>query len=124
MGNRVFGCDDCLAVCPWNKFASRTRDAKLAARAEIAGAQLADMLALDDAGFRSLFAATPVKRLGSTRFLRNCLVAAGNSKDTRLVGQIEDHLGHEAPMVRGMAVWALRQLCDADALAAIKARHL
>lgn len=115
MGNRVFGCDDCLAVCPWNKFARQTRDDKLSAREAIRKARLSDMLALDDAGFRAFFAQTPVKRLGSARFLRNCLVAAGNSGDRAHLPAIDRLLVHESPLVRGMAVWALRQLAGEKA---------
>ena len=118
MGNRVFGCDDCLAVCPWNKFARAASDDKLAARETIRDAQLSDMLALDDTAFRTFFAQTPVKRLGSARFLRNCLVAAGNSGDSAHLPAIHRLLGHESPLVRGMAVWALSQLAtdEVDAL--------
>lgn len=115
MGNRVFGCDDCLAVCPWNKFARQASDDKLAAREAIQSAQLSDMLALDDAGFRSFFAQTPVKRLGSARFLRNCLVAAGNSGDATHLPAIHRLMHHQSPLVRGMAVWALRQLAAQEA---------
>lgn len=114
MGNRVFGCDDCLAVCPWNKFARQTRDDKLAARQAVQNAQLSDMLDLDDAAFRAFFAQTPVKRLGSARFLRNCLVAAGNSGDIAHLPAIHRLMSHQSPLVRGMAVWALRQLADED----------
>lgn len=114
MGNRVFGCDDCLAVCPWNKFARQTRDDKLAAREAIREAQLSDMLALDDQAFRDFFAQTPVKRLGAARFLRNCLVAAGNSGDHTHIPAVSRALAHESPLVRGMAVWALRQLAEPD----------
>ncbi|WMT92169.1 tRNA epoxyqueuosine(34) reductase QueG [Pelagibacterium sp. H642] len=115
MGNRVFGCDDCLAVCPWNKFARQSHDDKLAARETVKSAPLADMLALDDAAFRAFFAQTPVKRLGSARFLRNCLVAAGNSGDAAYLPAVNRLLGHSSPLVRGMAVWALRQLAGEEA---------
>ena len=115
MGNRVFGCDDCLAVCPWNKFARAASDDKLAARETIRDAQLSDMLALDDAAFRAFFTQTPVKRLGSARFLRNCLVAAGNSGDSAHLPAIHRLMVHENPLVRGMAVWALRQLAAEEA---------
>jgi len=110
MGNRVFGCDDCLAVCPWNKFASRASEDRLAAREALIDLRLADLLALDDAAFRALFAGTPVKRLGSARFLRNVLIAAGNSGDLSLMDRIEALLDHESPLVRGAAVWAARTL--------------
>jgi len=124
MGNRVFGCDDCLAVCPWNKFASATRDAKLSARQSIRNAGLSDMLALSDAAFRDFFAQTPVKRLGSDRFLRNCLVAAGNSGDTAYLAAIERLIAHDSPLVRGMAIWALRQLAREGEAGAQRARSL
>ncbi|WP_417578848.1 tRNA epoxyqueuosine(34) reductase QueG [Pelagibacterium sp.] len=124
MGNRVFGCDDCLAVCPWNKFASATNDAKLAAREKIRDARLSDMLALDDKRFRDFFAQTPVKRLGSARFLRNCLVAAGNSGDRTHLPAIAHHLIHESALVRGMAVWALRRLADSGEADAERAKSL
>ncbi|MCD7058547.1 tRNA epoxyqueuosine(34) reductase QueG [Pelagibacterium xiamenense] len=124
MGNRVFGCDDCLAVCPWNKFASRARETRLQAKNALAHTRLADLLALDDAAFRTFFAGTPVKRLGSARFLRNCLVAAGNSGDSGLVGLVSGHLEHESPLVRGMAVWAARQLAPEATLAGLRRRHV
>ncbi|WP_404400733.1 tRNA epoxyqueuosine(34) reductase QueG [Pelagibacterium halotolerans] len=124
MGNRVFGCDDCLAVCPWNKFASRARETRLQAKNALAHTRLADLLALDDGAFRALFAGTPVRRLGSARFLRNCLVAAGNSGDSGLVDKIAVHLRHESPLVRGMAVWAARQLASGKVLAGLRKRHL
>ena len=84
IGNRIYGCDDCLAACPWNKFAQASREAKLQARADLVAPRLADLLALDDAGFRALFSGSPVKRIGSARFLRNLLIAAGNSGDLSL----------------------------------------
>jgi epoxyqueuosine reductase len=110
MGNRVFGCDDCLAVCPWNKFAQAGREAKLQARVELTSPHLADLLALDDAAFRRLFAASPVKRAGRTRLIRNVLIAAGNSGDEDLVEHIVAHLDAAWPLIRAMAVWALGQL--------------
>ena len=110
MGNRIYGCDDCLAVCPWNKFARMTREAKLRARQDLAAPALADLVALDDAGFRALFAASPVKRLGHARFLRNVLIAIGNSGDSGLVPAVEARLGDASPLVRGAAIWALRRL--------------
>ncbi len=110
MGNRVFGCDDCLAVCPWNKFASQARDTRLKARQELAGLSLADLLALDDPGFRVLFSGTPVRRLGWVRMMRNALVAAGNSADTGHVPRILGFTAHSEPLIRGMAVWALKKL--------------
>ena len=110
MGNRIYGCDDCLAVCPWNKFASVSREAKLRARAELERPRLADLVQLDDAGFRTLFAGSPIKRIGLARFLRNVLIAIGNSEDQDLVPLVEARLDDEAPVVRGAAIWALRRL--------------
>jgi epoxyqueuosine reductase len=110
MGNRIYGCDDCLAVCPWNKFAGAAREAKLIAREDLKAPTLLDLLKLDDAAFRSLFSGSAVKRIGRDRFMRNCLIAAGNSGDAALIERVEDHLEDEAPIVRGAAVWALAQL--------------
>jgi len=117
MGNRIYGCDDCLAVCPWNKFASATREMKLAARDDLAAPRLADLLALDDRSFRALFAGSPIKRIGHERFLRNVLVAAGNSGDPQLLPLLEARLGDADPLVRGAAVWALRRLAPERAAA-------
>ncbi|KKC34485.1 tRNA epoxyqueuosine(34) reductase QueG [Devosia psychrophila] len=110
MGNRIYGCDDCLAVCPWNKFASISREAKLRARPEFERPQLADLVQLDDDAFRSLFAGSPIKRIGQARFLRNVLIAIGNSRDDTLIPLVEARLGSEDALVRGAAVWALRKL--------------
>jgi epoxyqueuosine reductase len=110
MGNRIFGCDDCLAVCPWNKFASNAREAKLGAKEDSVNPPLAALLALDDAGFRARFRNTPIKRTGRDRFLRNVLIAAGNSNDVALVPLVEARIGDASPLVRAMAVWALAQL--------------
>ncbi len=119
IGNRIFGCDDCLAVCPWNKFASLSREAKFHARAELTAPRLADLAQLDDAGFRSLFAGTPVKRLGRDRFLRNVLIALGNAGDAAAVPVVRARLDDPAPVVRGAAVWALGRLLPAPAFAAL-----
>lgn len=110
MGNRVFGCDDCLAVCPWNKFAASAREARFSARMETSNPPLAELLRLDDATFRARFAGTPVKRTGRDRFLRNVLIAAGNSRDMSLLPHIESLLADASPLVRAMAVWAMREL--------------
>lgn len=117
MGNRVYGCDDCLAVCPWNKWAKRTREAKLVARADLASPPLADWLDLDDPGFRALFSGSPVKRIGWTRFLRNLLIAAGNSRDAGLAPRVARHLGSESPVVAEAAAWALAELGGTGATA-------
>ncbi len=124
MGNRIYGCDDCLAVCPWNKFASVTREAKLKARDDLAAPPLAELAALDDAGFRARFAGSPIKRIGRDRFLRNVLIAIGNSGSTSLAPTAEAHLADPAPLVRGAAIWALAQILTADQFAALKAMHL
>ena len=109
IGNRVYGCDDCLAVCPWNKWAQVAREAKLQPRADLQAPRIAEWLTLDDAGFRALFAASPVKRLGWMRFMRNLLIAAGNSGDVALQPLISRHLDGP-PLVREMAEWALGEL--------------
>jgi epoxyqueuosine reductase len=110
MGNRIYGCDDCLAVCPWNKFAREGRDAKLAARRELDAPALAELAQLDDAGFRKLFARTAVKRTGRDRFVRNVLIALGNSGEPALAAHAEARLADPSPIVRGAAVWALGRL--------------
>jgi epoxyqueuosine reductase len=110
MGNRIFGCDDCLAVCPWNKYAQIGREAKLAARAALHAPRLADLARLDDAAFRTLFAKSPVKRAGRDRFLRNVLIAIGNSDDLRLAGEAERLVTDASALVRGAAIWALGRL--------------
>jgi epoxyqueuosine reductase len=110
MGNRIYGCDDCLAVCPWNKFASVSREAKLRARDDLNAPALSDLVQLDDAGFRALFAGSPIKRIGHARFLRNVLIAVGNSGDAALARLAEARLGDANPLVRGAAVWAVRRL--------------
>jgi epoxyqueuosine reductase len=123
MGNRIYGCDDCLAVCPWNKFASAASEAKLAARQDLSEPTLADLLELDDTGFRSLFSGSPVKRIGRDRFLRNVLVAAGNSGRADLVPTCMSRLSDASPLVRGAAVWALSQLLDRSALTRLAQEH-
>lgn len=115
IGNRIYGCDDCLSACPWNKFAAVASEMKLKARADLAAPSLAFLLALDDSGFRALFSGSPVKRIGRDRFVRNCLIAAGNSGDAALVAPCRARLADAAPVVRGMAVWALSRLLSPDA---------
>ena len=110
IGNRIFGCDDCLAVCPWNKFASVAQEARFAAREDVRSPPLAELLLLDDAAFRKRFAGTPIKRTGRDRFLRNVLIAAGNSGDLSLLPQVMSLLGDHSALVRAMAVWALKEL--------------
>ena len=110
MGNRIYGCDDCLAVCPWNKFARRTEEPAFLPRAELAAPRLAELAALDDAGFRAVFRKSAVKRIGRNRFVRNVLIAVGNSGDADLAASAEALLGDGSALVRGAAVWALRRL--------------
>jgi epoxyqueuosine reductase len=116
IGNRIYGCDDCLAACPWNKFAQTASEAKLAAREDLRAPALTDFLALDDAGFRSFFSGSPVKRIGRDRFLRNVLIAAGNSGDAALAPSCEKLIADPSPLVRGAAVWALSRLLPPAAL--------
>jgi len=110
IGNRIYGCDDCLAVCPWNKFAQAGRETKLAARDELRAPELAELAELDDAAFRARFTKSPVKRVGRDRFVRNVLIAIGNSDDAGLATAAERLLDDVSPLVRGAAVWALSQL--------------
>ncbi len=119
MGNRIYGCDDCLAVCPWNKFAAAASEAKLKARDDLRKPRLADLAGLDDRAFRLHFSGSPVKRLGRDRFIRNVLIAIGNSRggEPPLADLARDHLSDHSPLVRAMAVWALGQLLDGDAFA-------
>jgi len=121
MGNRIFGCDDCLAVCPWNKFASTARATKLAARAQTANPALGELLGLDDAAFRARFAGTPIKRTGRDRFQRNVLIAAGNSSDEALLPKIEALRADASPLVRAMAVWASARLMAASEFERLRA---
>ncbi len=123
MGNRVYGCDDCLAVCPWNKFARQGRDAKLAARRELRAPPLAELARLDDAGFRKLFARTAVKRTGRDRFVRNVLIAIGNSANPALAGCAVRLLDDPAAIVRGAAVWALGRLVGRGEMAELRGRY-
>ncbi|RXH19706.1 tRNA epoxyqueuosine(34) reductase QueG [Bradyrhizobium guangzhouense] len=124
IGNRIYGCDDCLAACPWNKFAQEGREAKLAARDELRAPGLAELSRLDDAAFRALFTKSPVKRIGRDRFLRNVGIAIGNSGDVALAAEARRLLGDASPLVRGAAVWALGQLLSRDELATIQADAL
>jgi epoxyqueuosine reductase len=123
MGNRIYGCDDCLAVCPWNKFAEAAHDARLKARDDLTAPRLADLLGLDDQAFRALFAGSPVKRTGRDRFIRNVLIAAGNSGDRSLAAHAERLLGDPSALVRAMAVWALSRLLPDHDFTALRERH-
>ena len=119
IGNRIFGCDDCLAVCPWNKFAQAGREMKLAARRELQAPRLVDLARLDDAAFRKMFSKSAVKRTGRNRFVRNVLIAIGNSGDATLAPEAMRLLGDPSPLVRGAAVWALSRLLPAERLAVL-----
>ncbi|HET6468843.1 MAG TPA: tRNA epoxyqueuosine(34) reductase QueG [Geminicoccaceae bacterium] len=124
MGNRIYGCDDCLAVCPWNKFATAAAEAKLQARPDLVAPALAELAALDDPGFRARFAGSPIKRIGRDRFVRNVLIAIGNSGDSALAAPAEALLDDASPLVRGAAVWALGRLLGGDRLQAQGRRRL
>ncbi|WP_336978920.1 tRNA epoxyqueuosine(34) reductase QueG [Altererythrobacter fulvus] len=115
IGNRIYGCDDCLAVCPWNKFADQAaRHAAFLPREELVEPRLEDLLALDDAAFRAKFSGSPIKRIGRNRFVRNCLIAAGNSGNQALVAQVRDLTGDADPVVAEAASWALQELADSS----------
>ncbi|HLZ04556.1 MAG TPA: tRNA epoxyqueuosine(34) reductase QueG [Bradyrhizobium sp.] len=124
IGNRIYGCDDCLAVCPWNKFAQQGREAKLAAREELRAPTLAELSRLDDAAFRGRFSKSPVKRIGRDRFIRNVLIAIGNSGEGALAAEAERLLFDASPLVRGAAVWALAQLVGRDRFDALATKAM
>jgi epoxyqueuosine reductase len=121
IGNRIYGCDDCLAACPWNKFAQQGRETKLAARDGLRAPPLAELVRLDDAAFRSLFTKSPVKRIGRDRFIRNVLIAIGNAGDIALADEARRLLDDKSPLVRGAAIWALSQLMARQEFAALAA---
>ncbi len=123
MGARIYGCDDCLAACPWNKFAQVAREGALHARDALRAPALSDLAALDDEGFRALFQRSPVKRIGRERFLRNVLYAIGNTGDARLASSAELLLRDPSALVRGAAAWALSRLLAPEAFAALRASH-
>ena len=124
MGNRIYGCDDCLAVCPWNKFARTTREATLRTRPELEAPALADLLRLDDPRFRALFSGSPVKRIGYERFLRNVVIAAGNSQNPALLPALEQRLADGHPLIRAAAIWAVRRLATDERIAHYRAHYL
>jgi len=124
MGNRIYGCDDCLAVCPWNKFSEAASEAKFSARPITQGAPLSDLLELDDASFRAAFSGSPVKRTGRDRFIRNVLIAAGNSGDASLMPKVKRLMADENPLIRAMAVWAAGRLCVGGEFARLRDRYL
>ncbi len=119
IGNRIYGCDDCLAVCPWNKFAEAGRTMKLAPVPSRVRPALADLVVMDDAAFRQFFSKSPVKRIGRDRFIRNVLIAMGNSADAALAPLVQERLEDASPLVRGAAVWALSRLVTKEALMAL-----
>ncbi len=123
IGNRIFGCDDCLAVCPWNKYAKASHDMRMAEREELSDRPLRELARLDDAAFRKLFAGTPVKRTGRDRFIRNVLIAIGNSGEPVLAHEAESLLSDPSPLVRAMAVWAASRLLPKESFAALAKRH-
>lgn len=124
LGNRIYGCDDCLAVCPWNKFAETAKEVAYHARIELRRPELKDLLTLDDASFRQVFSGSPIKRTGRNRFLRNVLIAAGNSADQSLLPLVRRLLQDDAAIVRGAAVWAFNQLADRALFASTKTELL
>lgn len=123
MGNRIYGCDDCLAACPWNKFALQSRELEFNARPGLSNISLRELASLTDAGFRELFRGSPVKRIGRDRFLRNVVIAIGNSGEPKLADVVINHLSDPSPVLRGSAVWALRRLLDGDELATLRTHH-
>ncbi len=124
MGNRIYGCDDCLAICPWNKFAKTTGEIKLQAREDLKRPDLDFLLRLDDREFRKFFSASPVKRIGRDRFIRNVLIAAGNSGNKDLASLLVDHIRDANPVIRGAAVWAFRMVADNQQIVEQRERFL
>ena len=123
IGNRIYGCDDCLAVCPWNKFAQSSREMAFAPREHLQAPMLSQLAALDDAGFREFFRGSPVKRIGRDRFVRNVLIAIGNSGDAALAASAASLLADASPLVRAMAVWALAKLLPRGDVTKLAQRH-
>src|SRR6185437_2327502 len=124
MGNRIYGCDDCLAICPWNKFARAAREPALLPRSDLAAPRLAALAGLGDAQFRALFSGSPVKRIGRDRFVRNVLIAIGNSGGPALLDAVKPRLDDPSPLVRAMAVWAFARLAGPAELATARAQNL
>ncbi|MBW9052052.1 tRNA epoxyqueuosine(34) reductase QueG [Rhizobium mesosinicum] len=123
IGNRIYGCDDCLAACPWNKFANEASEMKLKAREDLKEPSIVFLLTLDDPTFRTFFSGSPIKRIGRDRFIRNALIAAGNSGERSLIEQCRALAADASPVVRGMAVWALSRLMEAGEFAAFAAQR-
>ena len=124
ISNRIYGCDDCVAVCPWNSFAPPTRDPAFFPRIELAAPRLADLLTLDDDAFRKIFAGSPLKRIGRDRFIRNVLIAAGNSNDGELLPSVRPLLTDPSSLARAMAVWACRRLAPDHDFAILRTIYL
>ncbi|WP_105370403.1 tRNA epoxyqueuosine(34) reductase QueG [Neorhizobium huautlense] len=124
IGNRIYGCDDCLAACPWNKFAASASEMKLKAREDLKEPSISFLLTLDDPTFRTFFSGSPVKRIGRDRFIRNVLIAAGNSGDASLVERCRELADDPSPAVRGMVIWALKRLMPADEFLRFAQKHL
>ena len=124
IGNRIYGCDDCLAVCPWNKFAQVAREVAFHPRIELTLPLLGELATLDDASFREFFRGSAIKRLGRDRFVRNVLIAIGNSGDAKLAPVAEGKLADESPLVRAMAVWALSRLLPREAFERLAQQYL
>jgi epoxyqueuosine reductase len=124
MGNRIFGCDDCLAVCPWNKYARIGKEMKLQQREDLSAPRLAELVRLDDAAFRARFAGSPIKRTGRDRFVRNVLIAIGNSNEPGLASEAIGLLHDPSGLVRAMAVWAAARLVSRDQLAQLARERL
>lgn len=120
IGNRIYGCDDCLAICPWNKFAVKASEQRFQGREGTKNPPLAELLAMDDDAFRARFKGTPIKRTGRDRFLRNCLIAAGNGQDKALAEPVARHLQDENPLLRGAAIWAYHRLAEAQTFTATR----
>lgn len=124
MGNRIYGCDDCLAVCPWNRFAKTAQETAYHPRTALQAPLLAELARLDDAAFRQLFSKSPVKRIGRNRFIRNVLIAIGNSGDKALLSAVVPLLRDESELVRAMCIWAIRQLAEEEAYSQLRSRYL
>ena len=124
MGNRIYGCDDCLAACPWNKFARQARESRLFPRPELDAPDLADLVELTDRDFREIFSGSPIKRIGRDYFIRNVLIAIGNSGNNTYLPQVEKKLAEQNPVVRTAAVWALWRLADEETFAALKQQYV
>jgi len=120
LGNRIYGCDDCLAVCPWNKFSQKSHEIYFHARQELTAPLLKDLVLFDDTNFRRFFSKSPIKRIGRHRFIRNVLYAIGNSADSSSIPTVKNLLGDSSPLVRGAAVWALSRLISKDQLALLQ----